>query len=312
MVCQYIEGLVSVVIPTYKRAAMLARAVDSVLNQTYKNIEVLVINDNDPGDEHTKALKEILPQYTDKRLIYVEQNMHINGAVARNVGIKMACGEYIAFLDDDDCWESEKIEKQVSVLRELDDSWGGVSCRKKIFFGGKMVKASLPYKDGNVFEHVLLRNVEITTGTLLMRRKALDDAGYFDEKLIRYQDVQLFAYFTQKYKIKLMNDFFLCAHIDDNSNRLNPQKMVIAKKYFFESVKPLMDNLPRKKQTRVYIMHQFDIGLAMIKHGERKSGVRELVCIAKNPVTAFYAIKKTLVKIVETKLCSFIVYLGEK
>ncbi|MFS1511127.1 glycosyltransferase family 2 protein [Chengkuizengella sp. SCS-71B] len=307
METQYSRGLVSVIIPTYKRANMLLRAVDSVLNQTYKNIEVLVVNDNEPGDEHTNDLKEILLKYTDERLNYIEQKKHVNGAVARNVGIKLAKGEYIAFLDDDDYWKSEKIEKQVNVLEELDNSWGGVACRKKFYLGGKLVKATLPYKDGYVFEHVLLRNIEITTGTLLMRREALDDAGYFDENLLRYQDVQLFAFLTQKYKIKLMQDFFLCAHIDDNSNRLNPQKLISAKKSFFNSVEPLMKSLPKRKKTRVYNMHQFDIGIAMIKHREFKSGLKMISFVFKDPVSTYYAVKKTLVKIVETKLRNFIV-----
>ena len=100
---EYIAGLVSVVMPTYKRSEMLSRAIDSVLAQTYTNIELLLVNDNEPGDEFTKDLQQRVAVYsTDSRFKLILQEKHVNGAVARNVGIRQAKGEYIAFLDDDD------------------------------------------------------------------------------------------------------------------------------------------------------------------------------------------------------------------
>ena len=108
---KYIDGLVSVVMPTYKRSEKLFRAIDSVLNQSYRNLELLLVNDNDPNDDNTKLLKKRVEKYkNDPRFHLILQERHINGAVARNVGINNAKGEYIAFLDDDDWWEVDKIK----------------------------------------------------------------------------------------------------------------------------------------------------------------------------------------------------------
>jgi len=149
---EYIAGLVSVVMPTYKRSEMLSRAIDSVLAQTYKNIELLLVNDNEPGDEFTIDLQQRVAVYsTDSRFKLILQEKHVNGAVARNVGIKQARGEYIAFLDDDDWWDPNKIEAQVAVISELSEEWGGVSCKFSfVNKDGKIIGRSYPYKDGNI------------------------------------------------------------------------------------------------------------------------------------------------------------------
>ena len=123
----YIQGLVSVVIPTYKRADKLKRAIDSVIGQTYPDLEILVVNDNEADDEYTERLKKIFADITDSRVRLVMQEKHINGAAARNAGIKASKGEYIAFLDDDDVWAKRKIERQVDTLSSLDESYGAVS-----------------------------------------------------------------------------------------------------------------------------------------------------------------------------------------
>lgn len=121
----YEKGLVSVIIPTYKRTDKLDRAIKSVLGQSYKNIELLLVNDNVPGDEYTLALMEKVNAYqNDSRFQLLLQEKHINGAVARNFAIKQAKGEYIAFLDDDDWWKENKLAEQVKELSSLDENWG--------------------------------------------------------------------------------------------------------------------------------------------------------------------------------------------
>ena len=95
----YQEGLVSVIIPTYKRADKLLRAINSVCQQTYENLQILVVNDNEKNDEFSKELYSLMGTIEDQRVLLIEQEKHINGAAARNAGIKSATGEFIAFLD---------------------------------------------------------------------------------------------------------------------------------------------------------------------------------------------------------------------
>ena len=98
-----IEGLVSVIIPTFQRAKYIERAIDSVLNQTYKNFEIIVVDDNDQESEARKEMIKRMDKYSsDSRIIYIKHEKNKNGAAARNTGINVAKGEYITFLDDDD------------------------------------------------------------------------------------------------------------------------------------------------------------------------------------------------------------------
>ena len=149
---KYVEGLVSVIMPTYKRSEKLLRAIDSVLNQTYKNLELLLVNDNEPFDEYTELLKKRVEKYSnDERFHLILQDKHINGAVARNVGIRQARGQYIAFLDDDDWWELNKLEEQVKELKSLDDSWGAVSCKFTLYDqNGNVIGKTKKYRDGYI------------------------------------------------------------------------------------------------------------------------------------------------------------------
>ncbi len=112
---------VSVVIPTYKRPHFLARAVDSVLAQTYANTEVVVVDDNSPDSPERAKTSEIMKQYRDNpRVIYVLNECPMGGGPARNRGIEAATGEYITFLDDDDIYLPEKVETQLVFTLEND------------------------------------------------------------------------------------------------------------------------------------------------------------------------------------------------
>jgi len=97
--------MISVIMPTYNRARTLKRAIDSVLAQTYSDIELIVVDDCS-----TDNTKDIVDKYSDERLRYVRLKKNSGACVARNVGIEKAKGEYIAFQDSDDYWEKEKIE----------------------------------------------------------------------------------------------------------------------------------------------------------------------------------------------------------
>ena len=108
---------VSTIITTYRRADMLKRAIDSVLNQTYSNIEVIVVDDNDEKSEDRKNTEEIMTSYANNpKVKYIKHKVNMNGAAARNTGIKNSTGEIVCFLDDDDWYLETKIEKQLEFL----------------------------------------------------------------------------------------------------------------------------------------------------------------------------------------------------
>lgn len=138
----------------------------------------------------------------------------------RNAGIKRAKGEYIAFLDDDDWWEADKLEKQVEVLSKLPAEWGGVSCKYSfVDKNGNIIGKSGDYTDGHIYLDILNLITRVMTSSLLLRHTALDEAGYFDENLLRHQDLQLLINFTKRYKLKLVREYLFNVDVSDGQNR---------------------------------------------------------------------------------------------
>lgn len=296
---EYITGLISVVMPTYKRSDMLTRAITSVLNQTYHNLELLLVNDNDPNDDYSHELvKRVEKFHGDPRFHLIMQEKHVNGAVARNVGIKRAAGEYIAFLDDDDWWEANKLEEQVKELQRLDESWGGVSCKFRLFdHSGNVIGKTQKYTDGYIYKDILYLLSDVATGTLLLRHEAFDNTRYFDENLLRHQDLQLLVDFTSRYKLKEVDQYLHCVDVSDTRNRPNPNKLIKYKKAFFESIKPVMDSLTDKERKCVYAMHKFELGYVCAKNHDFSNGIKYCAAILTSPMALRKAIKKTLTKV---------------
>ncbi|GAH83893.1 unnamed protein product, partial [marine sediment metagenome] len=114
---------VSVIIPTYNRADMVGRAIQSVINQTYQDFEIIIIDDAST-DNTREVAREF--QEREKRIKYFKHEINKGGGAARNTGIKNSKGEYIAFLDSDDEWYPEKLEKQIEIFNKNDENLGVV------------------------------------------------------------------------------------------------------------------------------------------------------------------------------------------
>lgn len=131
--------LVTVVVPTYKRADRLSVALRSIAAQTYSNLEIIVANDNVPGSEWDVSTTEALESFNDTRLKIVHTAGQTGGGAARNLACRVAKGEYLAFLDDDDEFLPDKIETQLRFLcdNDLDMCWQDVAWYDE---GGKLVE----------------------------------------------------------------------------------------------------------------------------------------------------------------------------
>ena len=294
---KYIDGLVSVVMPTYKRSEKLFRAIDSVLNQSYRNLELLLVNDNDPNDDNTKLLKKRVEKYkNDPRFHLILQERHINGAVARNVGINNAKGEYIAFLDDDDWWEVDKIKIQIDELKDLSSEWGGISCRIKRYNNDKLIMIQPLYKEGYVYKEVLMLTADYETGTLLLRHKALDEAGYFDPTLLRHQDLQLLVNFTYKFKLKQSNELLHCRDVSDSQNRPNVEKIIKYKNAFFDSISPVLNRLTTKEKKVVFSLHRAEIGYVQFKNHCYLDAIQNIFQLLLYPTALCYQLEKIIIR----------------
>lgn len=188
-----LQPLVSVIIPTHNRSVLLERAVKSVRQQTYTRLEIIVVDDASTDDT-----AEVVKLISDSRIRYIRHVSNRGGSAARNTGIEIAQGKYIAFLDDDDEWVSEKIEIQLSALDDAD----AVLCSATLngrSFAKRRAKEFVQLSD--------LRSGTFAaggTGALLARAEVFKSLR-FDETLLRCQDWDLFIRIAQSHRIRYLN-----------------------------------------------------------------------------------------------------------
>lgn len=213
--------LVSAIITTHNRKDLLLKAINSVLNQTYKNIECIVVD-----DASTDATQEILSdliQQQKVRYIYIAPENSRGGNHARNVGVQNARGEYLAFLDDDDEWLPEKTEKQVAVLENNADV-GFVFCGRLIeknFDVSSRVSDGVKTKDGDLSKEILIR-ITTTTTCIMVRKDILLQAGGFDEELKYWQEYEMTIRVLQLTKaVGIKEDLVLYRVITGDTGRLS-------------------------------------------------------------------------------------------
>jgi glycosyltransferase involved in cell wall biosynthesis len=275
---KYVKGMVSVIIPTYGRSDMLMRAINSVKSQTYANIEILVVDDNEPGSEFSQQVEQIIETLRFDNLSLVKQEKHINGAAARNAGIRASKGEFIAFLDDDDMFMPEKIQRQVKEINKLDNSYGAVSSQKIYIKNGVIDGISDLWKTTKHQNFdIITRKINVSTCTLLMRRICLDETGYFNENLRRNQEVQLLAFFTMKYKIRLVPELLTIIDCSDVANRPNAKQIVEIKQAYLDAIAPILDSYSRHKQKIIVRYTKIDVFRVYLREKEIKKALSVLV-----------------------------------
>ncbi len=189
---------VSVIIPTYNRAETLPRAIDSALDQTVEDLEVVVVDDGS-----TDETSSVLAEYDDPRVRPVVHATNQGANAARNTGIEHARGTYVAFLDSDDTWLPEKLERQLATLDGRSSDWIGAYCDSAFELSGadgriRSTAASAlaagddtPTTEGDdeLIGEIFADNVQPGAGsTLLVRTDVADDIGGFTEDLDRFQD----------------------------------------------------------------------------------------------------------------------------
>lgn len=229
------QPCVSVVIPTYNRAHLLKRSVGSVLAQSYKNFEIIIVDDFSTDDT-----QQVVMSMQDSRIRYIRLDQNYGGSYARNVGIRSSNGLYIAFQDSDDEWCRTKLQEQIVLLENSDKNVGlvytgfnRVSDEDVVYVPSGCVRK----KQGDVFFEIIRGNF-VGTPTVLIRKKCFDRAGYFDVDLPRLQDWDLFIRVSMYYKFLLINKPLVLAHHQSDSISANKKALITAykiiiSKYFF-------------------------------------------------------------------------------
>lgn len=218
-VMEYRAPLVSVVIPAHNRKNTLKRCIDSVLRQTYKNFEIIIVDDCST-DGTREFVENEYGAIRDVNLVYVRNDRNIGAAASRNAGVSYANGEYIAFHDSDDEWFPDKLEKQMLRFVECDNSVGAVysmffmdETRQRVW---PPREADMSQKSGNVF-HTLLMSPLIGMITLVVRKSVFLEVGGFQEQLNALEDYEMTIRIAQKYAIELVDQILAVAYDSVNS-----------------------------------------------------------------------------------------------
>jgi len=184
-----VEPLVSVIIPTHNRADLVDQAVQSVLKQTYNAIETIVVDDGS-----TDNTRHTLNKYGDKiKYIYQERSERSR---ARNNGFRSSKGDYIAFLDSDDLWLPNKIERQVQVLNEKPEVGLVYAGVEFISTNGNLYTGQISWDAPTrqvLYEDLMTSNVITgSTSSVMVRRTCLEEVGLFDESMNACEDLDLY------------------------------------------------------------------------------------------------------------------------
>lgn len=204
------EEKVTVIIPTYNRAGTIAESIQSVLDQTYTNLEVVIVDDG--SMDETEA---IINKLADERTKYVRLDKNSGVANARNVGVNLAKTDWIAFQDSDDIWHKDKLEKQMTYAKEYPE-YALIYSKYKLFYqnGVESVMPAYPLEvmEGNMFKALLERNV-IDAPTILVKKEEFLSVGGFDIDFHALEDWDFVIRFAKQYKIGYVEEVLIDSRV---------------------------------------------------------------------------------------------------
>ena len=249
---------VSVIIPTHNRAEFLRSAITSVLNQTFQNFEIVIIDD--ASKDHTQ---EVIAHFNDTRIKAIYNQVSKGDAGARNVGIMNSNCGYIAFLDDDDEWLPEKLKIQTCFLDDSPPEVGGI-CTARFTINevsGRTLYISSPGSND------LSKGNFITTSSVLLRRECFEQCGLFDENMPTSSDCDMWIRISKNYSFKVIKTPLVKHYIHEDSLTFNYEKMIKGREILFEKYDRFFKNNPK-----AYSKEYLHLGVLYCCIGEAQKG----------------------------------------
>lgn len=216
------NSLTSVIMATYNRGYCISTAIESILKQTHRNWELLVMD-----DQSTDNTAEVVNKYVeqDKRIKYhrLEKNLGCSGA--RNEGIKICTGDYITFLDSDDKYDPVKLEKQLKVFENSSNpKLGVVSCGAIDYMDGKEYNRRMPVRQDNLYISLLEKRKNLGAGSpflMVKRQVILEDKIFFDQDMPAMIDWDFLLRISRNYEFDFVEDYLVFVNHHSNDRMYN-------------------------------------------------------------------------------------------
>ena len=281
------QPLVSVVLPTYNRAYTISRAIDSVLDQTHSDLELIVVDDGS-NDDTNDVLKEYMKK--DSRVTYARQE-HLGANRARNYGIRLARGRYLAFQDSDAVWFSDKLEKLLNVSSWYNESYAGVfsafyRCDQD---GNKYIipKDKIELLQWEDQFSMLLINNFIDTASMLLKKEAVKDIKGFNDNLPRFQDWEFCLRLGFKYKLYYYPEPLYISYDSPNSISKNKEAGIEAFEFILSN---FYDLISRDK--KVLSFHHYRLGSNYFLLGDKLKAINNFYKAVLNDPLCIMALCK--------------------
>jgi len=260
--------LVSVVIPTRDRHDLVVAAIRSAREQTYDNVEIVVVDD---GSRPALDLPADLTG--DPRVRVLRLDSPVGPASARNSGVAASRGALLAFLDDDDTWRPEKIARQVATLVAANEGVAAVECGFDLWRNGRLVARYVPPASRDLAA-TLVEKPCLQPSTVLLRRSAFEHLGGFNPALRRVEDWDLWVRFADEYDATTLGDV-LVDRIDSQS-----KDQLVWYREMVRRLEPRIAVLPAAERRRIRAVHHLVEAHLLAREGERRlaraSAVRAL------------------------------------
>ena len=239
--------MVSVIIPSYNREKTIGRAIESVLNQTFRDLELIVVDDCS-----TDNTRQVVEEYAqrDNRVKYLLQKPNQGACCARNLGISAAKGEYIAFQDSDDEWLPEKLEKQLSAMQKKNADVCFHRLRRRSTVQGKE-DSFFPKtgKSGFRSHRDMCNSTLISTQTIIAKKEVFSE-HLFDAKVKKTQDYDWAIRASRNYTFYFMSEPLAIQYFQDDSiSRSGSETIIKTRKYF---LKKYADEFKDNPQFRIF------------------------------------------------------------
>ena len=254
------EEKVSIIVPSYKRhKELVGRAVNSLLTQTYKNIEVILVDDNAREDLalYRLELKKLVADIGDERIVYLQNKDNLGGAGARNEGIRVAKGEYITFLDDDDEYLPKKIERQLEFMKTngLDMSFTNLCIYNE---QDKLI--DLREYEFSSFDSLSLKKYHLTkqitgTPTFMMKKNLLEEIDGFEIISMGQEYYLMQKIIWGGYKIGYLPECHIKAYRTAAEAISTGKNKIIGEKSIYKYKKKFFNLLSLKEQRYVRCRH---------------------------------------------------------